>query len=114
MDYDNFDTFRNAGVDVDPGNKARDIRNGAARREEAVYTAVVDIIEFGIGRGYTDAQVRGALNDLFNTYAAEWSVYVFIGADGIVTALQNDATIPWLNLDASGQTIRQRLINRLT
>lgn len=92
----------------------RRFQHDEIERKRVVYRIQSDLYDFAAGRGFTTTQRRNALNDLFNTFASEWSVYIFMGADGIVDAITNDVTLSWLDLDANGQTIRQRLINRLT
>lgn len=36
------------------------------------------------------------------------------GSRSIATAITNDATLPWLDTVVAGQTLRQRLVARLT
>jgi len=73
-----------------------------------------DLIRFGTTQGFTVNQIRGALQDLFDTFSTEWFSYLVAATDALPTAITNDATLTWLDLDASGQTIRTRLVNRLT
>jgi hypothetical protein len=75
---------------------------------------MTDMFSFGKQQGFSNGQIRGAIESLFRTFINEWSLWEYSGADDLVTAIQNDATLSWLDLDASGQTIRQRLVNRLS
>lgn len=83
-------------------------------RVDQVQEVVRDLYSAARNIGQTDAQAKSKIQDLFNTFAAEWSVYALVGADGIVTGIQNDVTLPWLDTDVAGTSIRQRLINRLS
>jgi hypothetical protein len=76
-----------------------------------------DLVSFGGEQGYTDNQIDGAIDQLVSTFAAEWSIWILIGHDALITAIQNDATIGWLNTEfpsGSGVTVRTRLVNRLS
>jgi hypothetical protein len=74
----------------------------------------VDLYAAATSLGQTDAQAKQKIDDLFSAYPGEWSIYALVGASAIVTAIQNDATLPWLDTLVGGLTIRQRLINRLS
>lgn len=64
--------------------------------------------------GLDDADIQAKLNQLFSAYPGEWAIYFVTGANlAIVPAITNDTTIPWLDTDVSGTTLRQRLVNRL-
>lgn len=107
---------------IDP-NKLAALANDEDREAEleflqresfrTVFKAFRDLVQFGLDSGFTANQSRGAVEDLFRTYLASWVLYLFIGAEDIITDITNDATLPWLDFDANGQTIRTRLINRL-
>ena len=83
-------------------------------RKRTVLFIQHDLVLFGKDQGYTQNQIRGAVEALFATFAAEWSLYILMGSSALVTAITADATLSWLDLDANGQTIRQRLVNRLS
>ena len=89
----------------------------SAREDERKRTVLLiqhDLIMFGKAQGYTQNQIRGAVEALFSTYAAEWSLYILMGSGILATAIQNDTSLTWLDLDANGQTIRTRLLNRIS
>lgn len=83
-------------------------------RRIVVWKVQHDLAEAAAGLGQTYAQIGDKMDTLFSTFASEWSIYILTGATAIVTAIQNDATIGWLDTDVSGTSIRQRLINRLS
>ena len=89
---------------------------GAAREEalDTIDKLVGDLVDFAVGQGYTVQQARYAVEDLFRTFVSDWFLYTLIGSNDIVTAITNDATLAWLDIDAGGQTIRTRLISRLS
>jgi hypothetical protein len=90
---------------------------GSARgRKELVWLMQHDLFNVAIDLGQTDQQAIAKVDDLFSAFAAEWSIYALTGSEAIVAAIENDATLPWLDTEypsASGVTIRTRLINRL-
>lgn len=108
-----LEQFKNRLEDVAESDLVGYLLRQVKRREKRVLQLQHDVYEFGIAQGYTDNQVRGAVNDLFNTFAAEWSVYVLAGSDAIVTAIENDATLPWLNTAVGQSTVRAKLVARL-
>jgi len=85
-----------------------------SQRETTVQQLQLDLYDAARALGQTHAQALTRINELFNAYPGAWAVYVIAGADGIVTAIQNDATLPWLDALVGGVSIRQRLINRLS
>jgi hypothetical protein len=84
------------------------------QRKHDIWHIQRDLFDAAIGLGQTDAQATAKIDALFATFAADWSLYILTGNPAIVTAIQDDATLPWLDTDVSGQSIRARLINRLT
>jgi hypothetical protein len=105
--YSNFSTWQ-------PGDIASDLFAAFGVRETEIQRIQYDLAAFAISQGYTANQTRSAIEALFRTFVTQWFLYIVCGADDIVTAIQNDATLPWLNTQVGGQTIRQRLINRLS
>lgn len=91
-----------------------ELRFSRADREAVTDKAISDLVDFAIGQGYTDNQITTALRDLLQTFGIEWFLYERVGHPALATAIAADATLPWLDLDASGLTIRQRLINRFS
>lgn len=83
-------------------------------RKRVVYNVQKDLYSLALDLGQTDAQAREKIDGLFAAFASEWALYVLTGSPAINAAIANDAALSWLNLDANGQTIRQRLINRLS
>ena len=83
-------------------------------RKEAVWIIQRDLFKLAKDLGQTNQQAITKVDQLFSTFAAEWAIFVLTGSDSINDAIQNDATIAWLDTDVSGQTIRQRLLNRLS
>lgn len=83
-------------------------------RRHLVLKTIKDLFDAAIQSGQTDVQAEAKIDELFTTYAAEWSIYILAGVPAIITSIQNDATMPWLDTDVAGVTIRQRLINRLS
>jgi hypothetical protein len=100
---------------ADPADPGASLAGGFLKERLSTITTIQgDLIKFALGEGFTAAQVRGALEDLFRTFVADWTLYLLVGADDIATSIQNDATLGWLDIDVSGTPIRQRLINRLS
>lgn len=91
-----------------------DLSWGRAEREDIANKAISDLIDFGLGQAYTDNQIKTALEDLLLTFGLEWFLYERVGHPALAAAIAADATLPWLDLDAFGITIRQRLINRFS
>jgi hypothetical protein len=96
------------------GDIKHDLNSARVGREQELQLIQRDLASFAMSQGYTANQARTAIEALFRTFALQWFLYLVCGADDIVTAIQNDATLSWLNQNAGGQTIRQRLINRLS
>ena len=91
-----------------------DLETQEYSRRHLVLQTTKDLYDAAIALGQTDVQAEAKIDDLFATYAAEWSIYILVGNPTIITSIQNDATLPWLDTDVQGLTIRQRLINRLS
>lgn len=89
-------------------------RENFLNRVRVVDDIIVDLTRFGASQGYTANQLRNAIGNLFSLSLEQWCGYVLFAAQDIITTIENDATLPWLNIDASGQTVRQRLVNRLS
>jgi hypothetical protein len=84
------------------------------QRRLAVYRLQKDLHDAALTLGQTTVQADTKIDTLFSTFAAEWAIYVLTGSPSIITAITDDVTIPWLDTDVGGTTIRQRLINRLS
>lgn len=85
-------------------------------RRKLIYQAQHDLALAAADLGQTEGQIGSKMDELFSTYGAEWSVYILTGATAIITAIQNDVSIAWLDTvypAGSGVTLRTRLINRL-
>ena len=83
-------------------------------REAIVSELIRDLTVAAEGLGQTAAQVDAKLDALFLTFGNEWDTFERTGSTAIITTIQNDATLLWLDTDVAGTTIRQRLINRLS
>ena len=87
------------------------------KRQAVVQQAQLDLYDAALDLGQTTAQAIAKIDDLFATFASEWFLWLLDEHPSLVTAIQNDATIPWLDTEyppASGVDLRQRIINRLT
>lgn len=111
-----FTLWRNepSPTDVDFQYKQDVLKQEREVRQDITDETIHDLIFFGIQQGYTDNQIQTAIEDLFFTFANEWWLYERLGHPALIAAISSDATLPWLDLDAQGITIRQRLINRLS
>lgn len=109
----NFDNWRNGTAETKESDGASHLSVLRDDRLRSIDNIVTDLADFGIAQSYTNNQIRGALLGLFETFPTEWFLYIFVGSELIKDAITNDATLPWLDLDANGQTIRTRLVNRL-
>lgn len=83
-------------------------------RKTIVWLLQRDLYKLVRQLGETDAEAEAKIDALFTTFASEWSIYVLTGSDAVVTAIEDDATLAWLDVSISGASIRQRLINRLS
>jgi len=90
------------------------IESAATTRRYRVYQVIHDLAKAAASLGQTESQIENKVDALFSTFAAEWSIYILTGATAIIDAIQNDATLPWIDTDVNGTSIRQRLINRLS
>lgn len=87
------------------------------RRLKVVWTVQNDLLVAAQDLGQDQTQAVTKLDELFATFAAEWSLYAITGSLAIATAIENDTTLTWLDTvypPGSGVTIRERLLNRLT
>lgn len=91
--------------------RAEEERKALVRRTER------DIVDAAAAFGQTPEEGDAKVDELFATFAAEWSIYILTGAPAIIDAIQNDTSLPWLNAEyppGSGVTVRERIVNRLT
>lgn len=102
----------------EPNADERDLQGAVAEqrghRLKTLDKITHDIVAFAVTQGYTETQARNAIEDLFRTFVSDWFLYTLIGSDDIITSITNDVTLGWLDIDAGGVTVRQRLINRLS
>lgn len=84
------------------------------KRKDKIREGRSDLIDWALGEGYTDNQISTAIEDLFLVMAPALFLYVLVGHPQLITLIQDDVTLTWLDLDAGGITIRQRIINRLS
>jgi hypothetical protein len=93
---------------------ARHFKDARIRRFRVVDKIQADLAAFAQGLGQTEVQTAAKLEELFSTFPSQWALYLLVGSSAINTAIANDATIGWLDADANGQTVRARLLNRLS
>ena len=103
--------------DADAGTKDAATR-GYLQSERDARNAVADsivssLVDFGIGEGYTDTQIRAAVETVFSTFGIEFFLYLQIASGTLSAAIAADVTIPWLDTDVGGTPLRTRLIDRL-
>lgn len=108
-------------IDLSPWFESVPLNNDRAgahhfKQARRLRTRVVDRIQsdlahFAADTGLTEAQTAAKFEELFSTFA--WDSFILVGAD-ITTAIANDVTLAWLDTDASGQTIRARILSRLS
>lgn len=103
--------------DVIAADRLGELRQQERVRRNIVHEIIDDLIfaaqDLGAGEGI--AQQR--LNDLFTSFATDWTNYIIVADDTIITTIQNDATLGWLDTEyppSSGTTIRERIIARLS
>jgi hypothetical protein len=97
-----------------PEDYIASFRGAEEQRRLTVYRLQKDLYDAALTLGQTPAQADDKIDTLFSTFASEWSIYILAGATAIVTAITDDITIPWLDTDVAGTTIRLRLTNRLS
>ena len=62
-----------------------------------------------------DDQVQDKLDQLLSAYPGAWSIFFLTGASSAITAaITTDTTLPWLDTNVAGVTLRQRILNRLS
>lgn len=85
-------------------------------RRLTVWTIQDYLVHAAIDNG-ADAIVAGErVDELFGTYGGSWSIYVLTGANQIVTDIDTDTGIGWLDTEypsGGGKTIRERVITQL-
>lgn len=85
-------------------------------RRLVIWTIQDYLVHAAIDNG-ADAIVAGQrVDELFGTYGGSWSVYVLTGANQIVTDIDTDTGIGWLDTEypaGGGKTVRERVINQL-
>jgi len=90
------------------------IRSQRNRRGKTLIRVAVDLTRLATQLGQTGTQAREKVEALFRTFVKEVYLYEILGTDDLAVAIAADTTLAWLNVDVSGLTIRQRLVNRLT
>jgi len=87
------------------------------RRKIKIWRTQKDMVDAGTSLGLSSTQIDSTIDSLFSTFPGEWSAFVLTGAEAIITAIQDDTTLNFLNAEyppGSGVTIRERLVNRLS
>jgi len=85
-------------------------------RRETVWMIQDYLVHAAIDNGATAIVAGERVDELFGTYGGSWSVYVLTGANQIVTDIDTDTGIGWLDTEypaGGGKTIRERVINQL-
>lgn len=108
---DNKHITSNIATDVDLEGKLRTDEN---RRRKTLRRVEVDLYRLALRLGQTPEQARTKVENLFRTFVSEVFLYMLLGTDDLAVAINADASLTWLNVDASGTSIRQHLVNRLT
>ena len=84
------------------------------RRTAIIEDIYTDLLAFGEAQGYNASTLTGAIENLFRTFATEFYTYTLIGSRDLAAAIDNNVTLAWLNTDAGGKTIRERIVSRLS
>jgi hypothetical protein len=87
---------------------------GERRRTKNLYSVSVALTRAAVTAGQTNTQARDKVEQLYRLFATETFLYTLLGTSDLADAIQADVTLPWLDIDVSGKTIRQRLIEKLT
>jgi len=85
-------------------------------RRETVWKIQDYLVHAAIDNGATAIVAGERVDELFGAYGGSWSVYVLTGANQIVTDIDTDTGIGWLDTEypaGGGKTIRERVINQL-
>ena len=105
--------FKPGADEITPGKHAWYFNLDRRDREHVVVKIQHDLASFAVSRGYSQNQTAAALDTLFNTFATEWVLFLLVGSTVIKNAIADDVTIPWLDTNIGGKTLRERLIDRL-
>jgi hypothetical protein len=74
------------------------------------------LVHAAIDNGANAIVAGQRVDELFGTYGGSWSVYVLTGANQIVTDIDTDTGIGWLDTEypaGGGKTVRERVITQL-
>lgn len=88
----------------------------ASTRRQTVWLIQNYLVNAAIYNGATAIVAGQRVDELFGTYGGSWSVYVLTGANQIVTDIDTDTGIGWLDTEypaGGGKTVRERVINQL-
>lgn len=105
-----------SGLLVLPEDYLDVIRHQERLRRETVWLIQDYLVNAAIDNGATAIVAGERVDELFGAYGGSWSIYVLTGANQIVTDIDTDTGILWLDFEypnGGGKTIRERLINQL-
>lgn len=69
-----------------------------------------------VDNGATAIVAGERVDELFGTYGGSWAIYVLTGANQIVTDIDTDTGIGWLDTEyppLGGKTVRERVISQI-
>jgi hypothetical protein len=110
-----FDNWINNQYEFDR-DYVEDLQRSEATRKETVWTIQNYLGHAAIDNGATALVAGERVDELFGTYGGSWSIYVLTGANQIVTDVDTDTGIGWLDTEypsGGGKTIRERVITQL-
>lgn len=99
-----------------PSEYLGELRDQEQERRVTVWTIQDYLVHAAIDSGATAIVAGERVDELFGTYGGSWSVYVLTGANQIVTDIDTDTGIGWLDTEypaGGGKTVRERVINQL-
>lgn len=85
-------------------------------REQTVWSIQNYLANAAIDNGAAAIVAGERVDELFGTYGGSWSIYVLTGANQIVTDIDTDTGIGWLDTEypaGGGKTVRERVITQL-
>jgi hypothetical protein len=93
-----------------------DLRDREQERRLTVWTIQDYLVHAAIDNGATAIVAGERVDELFGAYGGSWTIYVLTGANQIVTDIDTDTGIGWLDTEypsGGGKTIRERVITQL-
>ena len=93
-----------------------EIRAQETLRRETVWMIQDYLVHAAIDNGATAIVAGERVDELFGTYGGSWAIYVLTGANQIVTDIDTDTGIGWLDTEyppLGGKTVRERVISQI-